>query len=330
VSVASPQFGTTAQVTIIPPFGPGVLVNPDLTPGVTQGRVDWQVVKGIGGSTGSQASVRCYNLSASSRRRASGIVKRTIDFSDEFAFLDGRLVTGADVGGTSTISTLNGFGSLTLKARYQGSSTTASLFEGTATAVISEHRRNTWTTDITGSDGVLQSSSAVADKFWGSTVPAVEVLTYLGRVMGTELATPYPPELSGYAFVGGFDATNYYASDILDQLTTLTKTEWWLDDGAVYFSSLGLPLPVTPIVISSSGAPGTVRMLSKPRPIEGGLLEVRCLLLPEMRPKTPVTLISAEFGGSYFASAVRHNGSNRGGVSTTTPTLTPVGVLGFL
>jgi len=319
------------QVTIQPPFGPGLIINPDLTPGVVQGRVDWQVSKGIGGSTPSTCSIRAYNLKPSSRARAGGIVKRVIDFTDEFSFLDGRLITGADLGGTSTVSTVNGFGSVKLMARYQGSATTALLFEGTSDSVTSVHQTHTWVTTITGSDGVLQSSSAIADKFWGYTVTAPEVLDYLvRRVMASELATPYPPELAAWSFVGGFDATNYYASDLLDQITAVTKTEWWIDDGAVYFSSLGLPLPVPPILLSTSGAPGTTRMIGRPRPIEGGLLEVPCLLLPELRPKSPVTILSAEHGGAYWASAVLHTGSNRAGTSRTIATLTPLGVVGFL
>ena len=329
---SSPQFGTVAQVTIIPPFGPGVVINPDLTGVATQHRVDWQVSKGIGGSTPASCVIRVFNLGPEDRNRAAGITKRVIDFSNEFAFLDGRLIEGSDLGGTSTVSTANGFGTLKLRATYQGSSSAASLFEGTSTTVISEHRRDTWVTTITGGDGVLQTSSAIADKFWGSTVPAVEVLDYLVRqVMVAELATPYPVALSAYSFVGGYDATNFYASDILDQLTTLTKTEWWWDDGAVYFSDLGAPLPAPPIVLSPSGAPGTTRLLSKPRVLEGNLVEARALLLPDMRPKSPTTILAEELGGQYFASSIMHRGSNRSAsVSTTTATLTPLGVVPFL
>lgn len=328
---ASPQFGTTAQVTIVPPFGPGVIINPDLTPGVVQLRVDFRVTKGIGGSTPATCDVRIFNLGPLSRNRAAGIVKRVIDFSDEFAFLDGRLIVGADLGGTSTVSTVNGFGSLKLSARYQGSTSTAAIFDGTATQTTSKHRLDTWTTTVNGGDGVLQSTSAIADKFWSSSVSATEVLDYLVRtVMVAELATPYPPTLAGYTFIGGYDATNFYASDILDQLTKLTKTAWWWDDGAVYFTTLGVPLPTPPIVLSPSGAPGTTRLLSKPMRVEGNLVQVRSLLLPEMRPMSPVTVLAAELGGQYFASAIEHAGSNRRGISTTTATLTPLGVVPFL
>jgi hypothetical protein len=328
-TAASPQFGTTAQVTIVPPFGPGITINPDLTPGVSQGRVDWSVTKGVGQSN--TCSIRGYNLGKTSRDRAGGIIKRVIDFSDEFAFLDGRLVEGVDLGGTSTVSTANGFGSLTLKARYQGSSTTASLFEGTAVQVRSKHRRDTWVTTLTGDDGVMQSTSAIADKVWTSTVPSVEVLDYLVRqVMVASLATPYPPQLAAYAFVGGYDASNYFATDILDQLTALTKTQWWWDDGEVFFSALGQPMLTPPIVLSSSGAPGTTKILDKPQPTEDGKVIVPSLLLPEMRPMSPVTVIAEALGGSYFASTVQHNGSTRGGVSRTVATLTPIGVVPFL
>ncbi len=331
ITAASPQFGTTAQVKIVPPFGPGIIINPDLTPGVRQGRIDWEVSKGVGGSTPNTCTVRAYNLSRTSRDRAGGIIRRVVDFSDEFAFLDGRLIEGSDLGGTSTVSTANGFGSLTLRARYQGSSSTAALFEGTATAVKSEHRTHTWVTTITGSDGVLQSTAAISDKVWTSTVPAVEVLDYLvRRVMVATLATPYPPSLAGYQFVGGYDGSNFYASDILDQLTALTRTEWWWDDGAIYFAERGLPTAAPPIVVSSSGAPGTVRLLHKPLPTEDGKLIVQCLLTPSLRPRSSVTVQAEALGGSYVAAEVKHSGSNRGGVSRTVATLRPLGAVPFL
>ncbi len=330
-TAASPQFGTTAQVTIVPPFGPGITVNPDLTPGVRQGRVDWEVSKGVGGQTPNTCTVRGYNLSKTSRDRAGGIVKRVIDFSDEFAFLDGRLVEGSDLGGSSTVSTANGFGSLTLRARYQGSSSTAALFEGTAVSVKSEHRMHTWKTTIMGSDGVLQSSSAVADKVWTSTVPSAEVLDYLvRRVMVATLATPYPPSLAKYQFVGGYDASNFYASDILDQLTDLTRTEWWWDDGAIYFAELGQPTATPPIVVSSSGGVGAIKLLHKPLPTEDGKTLIQCLLTPGLRPRSGVTVQAEALGGSYVASTVKHSGSTRGGVSRTLATLTPLGVVPFL
>jgi len=309
-------------VTITPPFGPGVIVNPDITPGVSQLRVEWDVSKGIGGSSGNTCSVRVYNLGASSRKIAAGIVRRAYEFDPDFAFLDGRLEPGADVGG----------GTLTLKARYQASSSTASLFEGTATAVKSENRRNTWTTTIVGTDGMLQTSSAIADKFWAGTVPAVNVLTYLvTRVMVAPLATPYPPEIAADVFVGGVDTTNIYASAWLDDYAAKRNFEWWIDDGAVFFSSPGAALPQPPIILTPNGAPGSTRMLSKPRPVEGGKVEVPALMLPEMRPKSPVTVVAADLGGAYFASAVRHTGSNSGSsrVSRTIATLTPLGVAGL-
>ena len=331
-STVSAQFGTVAQVEVIPPFGNGVIVNPDLTGLAQQLRVDYTVTKGVGQPGVCQ--VRAYNLKEESRNRWAGITRRIIDFSDEFAFLDGRLVTGADLGGVSEVSTANGFGALRLSVRYSGTATTANLFEGTATRVQSQHRRHTWITDIEGGDGVMQSSSAIADKFWRSTVSMPEVIDYLvKRVMATTLATTLPPALAGYKFQGGWDATNYYATDLLDQIVELpgVNSQWWWDDGAVYITEKNTPLPTAPIVVSPQGGNGTYRMLSKPRAVEGGDVEVELLNTPQLRVGSPVTVLATKLGGTYFCRSFVHRGSNRGTrVCKTIPRLGSIGVVGFL
>ena len=184
-----------------------------------------------------------------------------------------------------------------------------------------------------GSDGVIQQTSAIADKAWTGDVSSAEVLDYLiSRVMVAELATPLPPEIAAYTFRGGLDATNYFATDILDQLTALTETEWWWDDGAVYLSSKGQPLPGDPITVSARREPDTRLMLDKPERTEDNQVIVPMLLSPDVRPKSAIRIRAAEFGGDYFVSSVEHRGQNRGSrsVCRTIATCTPVGVVGFL
>jgi hypothetical protein len=334
-STAAPQFGVLAQVEIVPPFTDGVEVNPDLTPGVPQTRVDWSVRKGVGGSQPATATVLMFNLAKTSRSRMAGDAKRIVDFSDEFDFLDGRLVEGQDLGGSVTVNAGTGFGTLRVSARYSGSSSTATIFEGTLPFARSRRvQGHTWVTTAQGSDGVIQSSSAIADRAWVGNVSATEVLDYLiGRVMVAERATPLPPELERYTFVGGYDATNYYATDILDQLTELTRTEWWWNDGAVYFSSLGQPLPGPAIVVSSRRDEQGARLLiDKPERTEDNNVICPMLLSPDIVPKKRLTIRSAELGGDYLVTSVEHRGQNRGSssVSRTVATCSPVGVVGFL
>lgn len=332
-STAAEQFGTTAQLTVVPPFGPGVVINPDVSPGATQLRVDWSVRQGVGGGSPAQATVDVYNAAESTRSRIAGEVRRVIDFTDEFAFLDGRLVTGADFGGETSVSTGTGFGVMRLSARYRGSPTTARLFDGTLTSAPSRRvRGNTWVTRAVGSDGVIANSSAIADMFWGGDVTFAEVITYLvTRVMVAELATPALPGIlaTGF-FAGGFDATNFYATDILDDLTSKTNTEWWWYNGAVYFGARGQPLPGPAIVCSPRGEPGTRRIIDKPLRTKGSQVRLPLLLSPDIGPKTPILLRSTEVNGQYFVSEVEHQGSNRGGVSRTIATLTSIGVVAFL
>lgn len=332
-STAAEQFGTTAQLTVVPPFGPGVIVNPDLTPGVTQLRVDWFVSQGVGGASPAQARVDVYNAAQTTRDALAGINRRVIDFTDEFDFLDGRLVTGEDLGGQTSVSTGSGFGVLRLAARYRGSPTSAQLFDGTLNFADSRRLRGTtWVTSTIGMDGVIQNTSAIADKFWGSDVSFVEVIDYLvRRVMVAELATPVLPGIlaSGF-FAGGYDATNIFATDILDALTERTSTEWWWFNGAVYFGARGQPIPGDPLILSPRGDPGTRRIIDKPQRAKGNQIRVPVLLSPDIGPKTRIAVQSSKINGEYFVSQVEHRGSNRRGVSRTIATLTPIGVVDFL
>jgi len=333
-STRSQQFGVVAQVEIVPPFTDGITVNPDVTPGVVQGRIDWRVRKGIGGSQPAEATVVMYNLAKSSRTTIAGETRRIIDFADEFDFLDGRLVTGADLGGQTSVSAGTGFGTLRISARYSGSSTTAKLFDGTL--AFARSRRvsgHTWVTVGQGSDGVIQATSAIANKFWASDVAATEVLDYLiRRVMVAELATAIPPELARYTFRGGYDATNIYATDILDALTGLTRTQWWWDDGAVYLTSRGQPLAEPAIEVSASLEPNARLLIDKPERTEDNQVVCPMLLSPDVRPNRLLRIRSGELGGDYFVTSVEHVGQNRGStaVCRTIATCTPLGVVGFL
>lgn len=333
-STVSQQFGVVAQVEIIPPFEDGIRINPDVTPGVVQGRIDWHVRKAIGGSQPASASARMYNLSQSSRDLLGGQTRRIVDFADEFAFLDGRLVTGQDLGGQTSVMAGVGFGILRLSAKYSGSSTTARLFDGTLSyASSSLANGHTWVTDAQGTDGVIQNSAAIADKFWAGDVAATEVMDYLiRRVMVAELATPVPDEIARYTFRGGFDATNIYATDILDALTELTRTRWWWDDGAVYLTSAGQPLPGPTIRVSTRPGPGSRLLVSKPQRTADNQVVLPLLLAPDVRPGSRLEVDSGELRGEYVAASVEHRGQNRGAGSAakTWATCDPLGVVGFL
>lgn len=333
-SSRSQQFGVVAQVEIVPPFQDGILVNPDVTPGVIQGRIDWRIRKGIGGSQPAEATVVMYNLARSSRATIAGQTRRIVDFTDEFAFLDGRLVTGADLGGETSVSAGTGFGTLRVSARYSGSSATARIFDGTL--AFGRSRRvagHTWVTTAQGSDGVIQDSAAIANKFWSSDVAATEVLDYLiRRVMVAELATEIPDEIARYTFAGGYDATNIYATDILDALTSLTRTQWWWDDGAVYLTPLGEALPDPPIEVSSRLEPNARVLVDKPERTEDNQVRLPMLLSPDVRPNKRIVVRSGELGGEYRVTSVEHVGQTRGSraVSRTLAICSPVGVVGFL
>jgi hypothetical protein len=340
MALAASQFGTAIQVEIVPPEGDGVVINPRLD--APQLRCAVAVKKGIGIPSVCTADV--WSLAAKSRNRAAGITRRVIDFSSEFDFLDGRLVTGSDFGdGTAErVSRANGFGYLRVSAWYTGAGGPVTIFEGTSTRVDPDPRPPDQLTRITGGDGVIAQASAVTNRQWINATSASVVLEYVIRdVMRSDLsgAEPgdfgagLPPTLAAWSMPGGYDATMLYASDVLDAFARVdprNPTEWWWDDGTIYWANKGEPLPDPPLLLDTQPSSGSWRILRTPQAAEDNTVSVPLLLLPGLRVRRACTIASGEFAGDYVARSVEHRADNRGsGGATTIARLERRGVLPF-
>jgi hypothetical protein len=333
------QFGRAVQVTIIPPIGEGVVINPDTSPGAPQLRVSVRVSKGIGSPA--SCEVQVWNMSQADRDRAAGITRRIIDFSDQVGSIAGRVVFGDQFGDgkAEQVTTANGYGFIRVKAFYQGAGAPVTIFEGTTTRVLTPPARPDIITQITAGDGVIQDAAAITDRQWRSSVSTPTVLEYVIReVMGTELdgAEPgnfgagLPPALREQVLPAGYDATQLFATDILDEFARVTNTEWWWDDGVVFWKAAGVGLDRPPLLLNTTPEKSTFQILDTPQQGEDNQIRLPLLLLPQLRPGWPVRIVGGDFRGDYYARAVEHVADNRGqSAAKTFATLARTDVLPF-
>lgn len=297
---------------------PGVEINPD--PNAPQLAMQFDVVAQIGGGSETPTCrLDAWNLTETSRGRIQGLTRRMIDFSREIAFvgegLDQALVTGAALGGSAEqVSTANGFGYMRLFAGYLTTGA-GKIFEGnTEPPVSSEHVGTEWRTTVTARDLGALLAQARAGKSWVSTVSATEVVTYLvEKVLLSSLRTPIPANLAKFDFQSGF-YSEAPVGDVLDDLARLTRVDWWVHGGGVYFAPSGETLDRPELELSSTDRPGALRLVGE-HPVvrlDNGFVGARVQLDSRIIPGAPVRLFARELGGLYRVEVVRHRGHNLG------------------
>lgn len=322
------QFDRACSLEVIPPTGVGILVNPDFSvvagiPIRPQLRVAFTVKKSITAEPNS-ASIKVWNLSKQSRDRAAGVVRRTVDFSKEFAFIDGRLIEGAAVGGTTElVTTAAGLAYVKLSAGYNRAPSV--IFEGSSSALNSRRQRVDWFTEIEAGDGELGMQKGQANRVFAGPAQLVDVLNYLKETMGLKVGgttlsianQTLPPGILNSTFFSGFAAVGR-ARDIFDALISTANAQWFVNDGELWIveRDTGV-LPGPPVRLSPAPDPSAARLLSKPRRLESDGVEVLALLNPSIRPGHAVTLVSGELSGQYRCESLEHRGDNRKGTFTT-------------
>ena len=316
MTVAPFHFDRTTRVTVVSAsMLPGVLVNPAAFPSggaftPPQLRVIFDVDRSISKDP-SRAKVRVINLSKTSRERMAGIVRRKIDFSREFAFIDGRLIEGAALGGgvAEVVETAAGFGYIKLEAGYDGVAST--IFEGGTNRVESEHVGTEWITEVVAGDGELSIQKAIANKTFAAGTPIVAIIAYLIRTMGlfpAGLATP-PPVLAATTATTSIVCAGR-ARDILDELLRGVGLEWFVDSGEVWLLEPNGTIPVPPVPIALA--------YDRPKKLENGTVEIRTPLERLARPGAPAAVALQSLQGTYRINRARFVGDNRGGRYDTT------------
>lgn len=352
------QFDRQCAVTVIPPFGPGILVNPPTSFTLVAGkplrpqlRVSFRVRKTITDEPNT-ATISLFNLGKINRDRIAGVIRRVADISSLSATIDGRLITGSDLvpGGQAIItSQVSGVAYVALEAGYNGAR--SQLWTGNGDRVDSMRNRTTWVTRIEGSDSKVGLTQGVANKTFAAGTPALVVADYLRKVMGLGVGTQLVPGLSPsiplalrqYTFARPYTSVGRARDELTALLTLISAAEqenrgqvfprafeWFVDDGDLYILGAGATLPLPPVRVTPLDDPTGIRLLSAPRRIENNGLEVRCLLAPSIRPAVAVQVLSGEAAGSYRCEEVEHEGDNRGGSFVSVARLRNLAPLPFL
>lgn len=321
MGLLSSQLGRATQVEVVPggvPAIPGIFVNrlqPIIpgVPGPKQLRIKFKVEKSIT-SAPQKCTVKIFNLGRISRERIAGTVTKTIDFSSDFLFVDGRLIEGKDLGGTTQyVTTANGVAYVKLSSGYGGAPST--IFEGSSSTLRSVHVGRNWVTTIEAGDGAFQIQKGIANKSFEVGTPMLLVVDYLVKTMGLFPGFPLTPAtvplaMSASVFTNGFCATGK-ASDVLNALMLAIGVTWFVDDGDAYFIDKLGSLPAVPVRVSALPDPTAALMLSKPRRLEGDGVEIEMFLNPAVRIGREILIVSKALAGQYRVESLVHQGDNR-------------------
>lgn len=322
------QLGRSAQLEVVPPTGPGIFVNrlqpilPNI-PGPKQLRIRFKVEKSITPEP-QKCQVVVHNLGQRSRDKIAGVVRRTLDFSDDFLFIDGRLIEGKDLGGTAQfVTTANGIAYIKLAAGYSG--VPSVIFEGSSSALESVHKGQDWLTTIQAGDGQFGMEKGIANKSFESGTPLATVAEYLIKTMGLFPGLPFSPAtvpavMFSTVFPRGFVASGR-AREVLSALMLSVSVVWFVEDGEAYFIDKLGSLPAPPVRLSALPDPTAAQLLSKPRRLESDGVEVVMLLNPAVRIGREAIIISKALAGQYRVESLIHEGDNRAGKFITTAQL---------
>lgn len=273
-------------------------------------RVDFRVTK-TSTLEASTAEIGITGLSQRTRDRISGITRRVVDFSNEFVFQNGRMITGADLGGSAELVNRNlGFPHVRLEAGWDGAS--FQVFEG---GVINVRTRRFGTDRITRiecGDGVAGQQRGHANRVFSPGTPLFPVVDYLRRTMGAGRGNLTPARLSAVAgdrvnFSEAFVCTGL-SRDLFGMLFRLLEVDAFIDDGELYMVRRGETLPGDPVKLAIGSG-----LLESPIRLEDDRVAVVARFHPGLRPGAAVVLASREVKGSYRVERVQHEGSSRGG-----------------
>lgn len=187
-----------------------------------------------------------------------------------------------------------------IEAGYDGALST--LIEVVGARAVSERiDETTYATTITGEDSLDAALYARPTTVFEPGTPTFDVMTFLRVACGLGNGNVTPAVWT--ALLGDSRLADYYYSqmpglDVLAQLLDFLPLRWWIDgrelfvipkDGQPY--PPGVPPPYVPDPVTLPGI-----ILERPQRLEGGFVEVRCLLTPSLLPGRLFLLSAAALG----------------------------------
>jgi hypothetical protein len=196
---------------------------------------------------------------------------------------------------------------VSLEAGYE--SGISLLFRGDLRDVVSGKQGPDWVTTITSDSSRRARKQRLVRSFApGSSVSSV--LQTAAKAMGVRLGNTAARTVSariagtqaekfwnGYAMAGAID-------EELDRLARSCGLEWSIQDDELQFLDYGAPLAELAVKLTSDTG-----LLGSPEPGNKGIVEARCLILPDLYPGRRVEMQSEHVRGMYRLETTKHTGS---------------------
>jgi hypothetical protein len=186
------------------------------------------------------------------------------------------------------------------------------LFRGDLRDVVSSRQGADWVTTITSDSGRRARKKRLVQSFApGSSVGSVLQAAAKGmgvrlgntaqRVVSAKIAgTQATQFFNGYAIAGAID-------EELDRLARSCNLEWSIQDDELQFLDYGEPLAQLAVRLTSETG-----LIGSPEPGNKGIVEARCLIIPDLYPGRRVELQSEHVRGMHRLETSKHTGSTFG------------------
>ncbi len=235
--------------------------------------VAFDIEKSLSPKTPNDAEIRIWNLSAEHRKHLQELEKVFVN----------------------------------LEAGYEQG--TSLLFRGDLRDVLSSRDGTDWVTTVTSDSGRLARKKRLLRSFApGATVG--DVLQAAAKAMGVRLGntaikaatakiagTQATKFFNGYALAGALERE-------LDRICRSCGLEWSIQDDELQILDVGKPLQELGIRLTpETGLVGSPEFGNK------GLIEVTCLLLPDVYPGRRIQLESEHVNGIFRVETSKHSGS---------------------
>lgn len=199
---------------------------------------------------------------------------------------------------------------VSLEAGYVGA--TSLLFRGDLRDASSTREGADWVTAIT-SDAGRRARKARIVKSFAPGASVSQVLQDAAKQMGLKLGNSAQRVVE--AKIEGTAATQYFngyalagaVEDEIDRIARSCGLEWSVQDDELQFLDYGEPLSQLAVKLTPDTG-----LIGSPEPGNKGLVDVRCLIIPDLYPGRRVEVDSEHVRGFYRIEVSKHSGQTFG------------------
>jgi hypothetical protein len=189
---------------------------------------------------------------------------------------------------------------------------TSLLFRGDLRDASSTREGADWITAIT-SDAGRRARKARIVKSFAPGASVSQVLQDAAKQMGLKLGNSAQRVVE--AKIAGTAATQYFngyalagsVEDEIDRIASSCNLEWSVQDDELQFLDYGEPLSQLAVKLTPDTG-----LVGSPEPGNKGLVDVRCLIIPDLYPGRRVEVQSEHVKGFYRIEVSKHTGQTFG------------------